>query len=596
MMLFFGKHGGLEIQTLANWWTPWRIELQNQEYYFRNGIAFSMIGANFSARVHRYPSIFDDKGSSIFSKKYTASSMRDELQKRARSILESLNPSVHFQVGDVNRLPLFPIANAEEIFATLEKAFGIHEAHREPSVEFKEPGPSPWRGAQEWAQRAVDRGEGEALPEYVEVLDAELASDHMSYALGVALGRFGGGRETAQGGMLFLDGTLEEGDWRDGLGGEHGEGLRAAWGRYGEEIAPKMGLREWLGTKFFGDVHKGMYENRPIHWPLSSENKTFVVWVNIHRFTEQTLRIILADWLYPTQARMEGELRDLREAKERGEKKAARNAEKIYEKKRKAKDELQTFISDVEQCADRGPLPTDAKCPPRQRDARYAPNLDDGVMINSAALWKLLEPQWKDPKKWWKELASASGKKDYDWSHLAMRYWPTRVDAKCQQDPSLAVAHGCFWQYHPARAWAWELRLQDEIAPDFRIQEADATPTRSHWLQTNPSDAFTAIEKEATRRMGRAKSKKLVPTMTILEPGLWTAHPLLIWDMELKLSEKQGAEFRLLSPDEPQARSDFETKNPTLVQDRRQKIASLVPPPDMFDTDEDAEETEAEEE
>ena len=52
-------------------------------------------------------------------------------------------------------------------------------------------------------------------------------------------------------------------------------------------------------------------------------------------------------------------------------------------------------------------------------------DLDDGVMVNSAALWPLLEPQWKDPKKWWKELANAQGKKDYDWSHLAARYFPT---------------------------------------------------------------------------------------------------------------------------------------------------------------------------
>ena len=58
--------------------------------------------------------------------------------------------------------------------------------------------------------------------------------------------------------------------------------------------------------------------------------------------------------------------------------------------------------------------------------------MDDGVIINSAALWPLLAPQWKDPKKWWKELAAAEGKKDYDWSHLAARYFPKRVDAKCQ--------------------------------------------------------------------------------------------------------------------------------------------------------------------
>ncbi len=76
-----------------------------------------------------------------------------------------------------------------------------------------------------------------------------------------------------------------------------------------------------------------------------------------------------------------------------------------------------------------------------------------------AALWPLLELQWKDPKKWWKELANAQGKKDYDWAHLAKRYWPTRVDAKCQDDPSLGVAHACFWKYHPAKGYAWELRL-----------------------------------------------------------------------------------------------------------------------------------------
>jgi hypothetical protein len=31
-------------------------------------------------------------------------------------------------------------------------------------------------------------------------------------------------------------------------------------------------------------------------------------------------------------------------------------------------------------------------------------DLDDRVMINGAALWPLLKPQWKDPEKWWKQL------------------------------------------------------------------------------------------------------------------------------------------------------------------------------------------------
>ena len=174
------------------------------------------------------------------------------------------------------------------------------------------------------------------------------------------------------------------------------------------------------------------------------------------------------------------------------------------------RDELAEFIADVEQCADKGPAPPDPKKPEREVDARYIPDLDDGVMINSAALWPLLEPQWKDPKKWWKELVAAKGKKDYDWSHLAMRYWPTRVDKKCQTDPSLGVAHGCFWKYHPARAWAWELRLQDEIGPDFRIEEApyrgdggDAEH-RAAYLKDHASEALEAVEKEVLRRRRKA--------------------------------------------------------------------------------------------
>jgi len=343
-----------------------------------------------------------------------------------------------------------------------------------------------------------------------------------------------------------------------------------------------------------------MYENRPIHWPLSSAQKTFVAWVNIHRFTEQTLRILLADHLYPTLNRIEGELNDLRAARAGADKKAARSAERRYDSVLKATDELRAFIANVEQCADRGAPPSDAKCPPLEQDSRYAPDLDDGVMINSAGLWPLLEPQWKDPKKWWKQLSEAKDKKDFDWSHLAMRHWPKRVDDKCQRDPSLGVAHGCFWRYHPERAWAWELRLQDEIGPDFRIDEAPyrpggrdvddqgSGPHREIWMLDHAPESLAAVEREAVRRMGRSKSRRLVPEMRILEPGLWSALPDEMWEMELRLAEKQGAEFRLLAPDEPDARAAYEAAHPGLVELRMESLASLVPPPGFLgETDDD---------
>lgn len=598
-----GREWFEELREVANW-AAWGLpvksskchktgvetcSLASEEYFARNrGVAFSMIGANFSARVHRYPSIFGDMGSSIFPDDL-AGAVCAMNATRSRDILESLNPGVHFQVGDVNRLPLFPIEGSDAIFARIEAAFDVHEAHREPSVEFKRPGPSPWRYAQEWAQRAVDRPAGEPLPEYAEELDAEPASDHLSFALGVALGRFGAAGSAQEGvldpraadlshalphGILFLDTTLGDEDDRDGLGHPAAAPLHAAWAEYGHAIGTKRGLRAWLALDFFKDVHRTMYENRPIHFPLSSPSRTFVAWVNIHRFDEQTLRVLLADHLMPTRARLEGEIADLRAIRDGGDKKAARDAETQLARSMKALDELELFIANVEQCAEQGAPPTDAKCPPREVDARYAPVLDDGVMINSAGLWPLLDPQWKEPKKWWKELATASGRKDYDWSHLAMRYFPTRVDKKCQDDPSLGVAHGCFWRYHPERAWAWELRLQDEIGTEFRIDEAPYQPGgrdlgdegsdahRSRYLEEHVESALAAIEKEAIRRMGRGKEKTVVREFRLLEPGLWTANAEALWQLEWTLSERQDAELRIVAPDEEVMRKAYEDAHP----------------------------------
>lgn len=50
---------------------------------------------------------------------------------------------------------------------------------------------------------------------------------------------------------------------------------------------------------------------------------------------------------------------------------------------------------------------------------------------------------------------------------LAARYFPERVDAKCQEDPSLAVAHGCFWAYYPDQ-------VEDIRADELKRRERDA--------------------------------------------------------------------------------------------------------------------------
>jgi hypothetical protein len=523
---------------------------KNSSYYFMPGVAFSSIGQRFSARAHRFPSVFGEAGPSI------------------------ITTEIANTVCLLNSTP----------------AFTEHESHREPSVEFRRPGPSPWRHAQDWAQLAVDRPEGAPLPEYIAEHDPEPATDHLSYALGVALGRFGADGQgildpakdslahALPAGILFLDGTLGPHDREDGLGHPAAARLHAAWAEHGPAIAADTALRDWLAADFF-DLHRKLYDNRPIHWPLSSDKRTFVAWISIHRWTDDTLRTLLADHLHRRMTRLDGELADLRAARAGADKKAARAAEKRVAQVQKWREELAKFISDTEQCAEKGPPPVDGKCPPRERDARYAPDLDDGVMINSAALWPLLSPQWKDPKKWWRELAAAEDKKDYDWAHLAMRYWPTRVDAKCKQDPSLAVAHGCFWRYHPAKAWAWELRLQDEISPDFRLTEppyrgdAGDPAHRAAFLDLHAPEALRLVQTELLRRL--RKHRKPLPEYTLTATNLWSTHPDLCWALEQTVMLKQRQPFHLRAPDEPAARANFLKKNPDEQKRRDQLLREL---------------------
>ncbi len=129
-------------------------------------------------------------------------------------------------------------------------------------------------------------------------------------------------------------------------------------------------------------------------------------------------------------------------------------------------------------------------------------------MINSAALWPLLDPLWKDPRRWWDELSRADGRKDYDWSHMALRYWPNRVREKCQSDPSLAVAHGCFWELHPEKAFQWEQRLKGELGEDWVIDEPGANEKRDAWVKGNGARAIEITEQERARRAKRAQRQE----------------------------------------------------------------------------------------
>jgi hypothetical protein len=77
----------------------------------------------------------------------------------------------------------------------------------------------------------------------------------------------------------------------------------------------------------------------------------------------------------------------------------------------------------------------------------WKPDLNDGVQITAAPLWKLFQHrQWQNKlKDTWKKLENG----EYDWAHLACSIWPERVLRKCHTDRSLAIAHDVendFWE------------------------------------------------------------------------------------------------------------------------------------------------------
>lgn len=522
------KSNGLQMKVYnESLYGSYSRTIQNEIYYMRTGVTYTPIGNRFYARAFYRPAIMGKMGSSVFPQKdedipRTLCAMNSAL---ARMVLGSINPGLHFEVGDVNRLPFVEVPVANTVFEVLRSSFANHESARETSADFRAPSRSTWSATQEWAQGAVDGVS--AQPPDSQLAACEAPTDHLSFSIGIALGRFdasGAGilreatNEALPHGILYLS---NDADVHDSLSSKATKPIVDAWARYGGDIDRTRTLKEFLRERFFVDVHRRMYENRPIYFPLSSTKRTYVAYVSIHRWTSSTLTALLAEYLYPERKRLLGQKTDLSVARSNTDKRSARAAEKQFDSVVEWLDELDDFIAKVEEIAHKGPPPVDAKTTPREIDAKFEMDLDDGVMINSAALWPLLEPQWKDPKKWWKELANANGKKDYDWAHMAARYFPERVDGKCKLEPSLAVAHGCFWKYHPRKAYQWELRLQDEIRPDFTIDELDSEATRKGFEAEHRDEVDEFVAKEYQRReRKRGRSVGNEPSDTDVQPAL----------------------------------------------------------------------------
>ncbi len=190
------------------------------------------------------------------------------------------------------------------------------------------------------------------------------------------------------------------------------------------EILGVRSLRDYFAKSsgFFADHLKRYSKSRrqaPIYWPLSTPSGSYTLWLYYHRLTDQTLYTCVMEYVEPKLRDVAAELTNLRQ---KGSDRS-RDDEKKLEKLQDLETELQEFRDELLRLAR---LP-------------WKPNLNDGVQITAAPLWKLFQlPKWKKTlKETWEKLE----KGEYDWAHLAYGIWPDRVKKKCVTDKSLAIAH-----------------------------------------------------------------------------------------------------------------------------------------------------------
>ncbi len=242
-------------------------------------------------------------------------------------------------------------------------------------------------------------------------------------------------------------------------------------------------IRAFFRYEFFNHHlrrYSGLRRKAPIYWQLATPSASYSVWLYIHAFSKDTLFRVQNDYVAPKLAHERRELEGL--IAEAGPSPTTAQS-RVIEGQTAFVEELAAMLDEVKRVA---PL--------------WDPNLDDGVILNFAPLWRLV-PQ---NRVWQKELRAAWASLvdgDYDWAHLAMRLWPERVVPKCSKDRSLAIAHDLedvFWFEDAAGKW------QARPTPTRPLDDLIAERT-SLAVKATLQSLLEAPEPVATSGRGRRK-------------------------------------------------------------------------------------------
>ncbi len=219
-------------------------------------------------------------------------------------------------------------------------------------------------------------------------------------------------------------------------------------------------LRRYFRTQFFGTHIKTYTKSRrtaPIFLPLATQSGEYTIWLYLLRIGPDTLFTVQSEIVSPKLRLEEGRL-----AATRADGATGASGRKQLADQQTIVDELRGFADEIKRVA---PL--------------WKPDLDDGVLITFAPLWRLVphNKSWqKDLKVSWDALCAG----DYDWSHLAMQLWPERVVPKCAADRSLAIAHGVedvFWA--EGADGKWKPRTTPSMSVDQLVSERSSSAVKA---------------------------------------------------------------------------------------------------------------------
>jgi hypothetical protein len=466
---------------------------RSQQFYFRRGVTWSLISSKgFAARLSPGGFIFDVAGMTCFPPEKLIELTLAVLNSReAKFILSALNPTINYQVGDIERLPvpserspkiadlvnkcvelarqdslesettydfIQPLRNLADrairqgqlrtleaaIDAEVSRLYGLSDEDLAAIDRELTDGIAPVEGELADDAEAESQADDDAAAAIGDVTPAAWARSWVSYAFGTVLGRFEIGKTGGLGCGDFSAETLAA--IRQLI---DPDGIMASDPNHPQDIIARilaclelmLGHEEARACVFAATGGGGDTEDLlrdwidrqfwKYHYPL--HRKRPVYWPLQSPKKKFTIWVFQERFTQDTLFRIRSGFVEPKawwlEARIKDLKGQALSREgRERRAAEKEASQLADLLDDVQEFAQRLNAVT-------QRG--YTPHVDDGVLLNAAPLWELL-PSWPDAKKAWQGLEAG----EYDWAQQAMEFWPERVKDKCRTNKSFAIAHG----------------------------------------------------------------------------------------------------------------------------------------------------------